>query len=347
MDRGQRVEMSELTEENAVEYLEGRLDLRANGAEVTALGGGISNQVIMVRWDNGCAVLKQPFPKLRVEEDWPADLRRIHIETSALRLYDRLVRESGLSRVSIPEVLDEDRENHLVIMGCIPLEAAGMWKTELLAGQVDLSVAERVGELLGKVQARSAQDPWVREEFAFKEHFDELRIDPYHRTAAANNPDVAPLIGEEEKRIMGVGMSIVHGDYSPKSVMVDRSQDPPRLWLFDMEVAHWGDPSFDTGFMLNHLFIKSMHRREEQEAYLEAAMRFWRAYDRSTPWDIEFSTVKELGVLMLSRVDGKSPVEYISSEETWETLREVAKRSLRDDTRDLGSFADLVREVSA
>ncbi|MEF8856196.1 MAG: phosphotransferase, partial [Haloplanus sp.] len=136
--------------------------------------------------------------------------------------------------------------------------------------------------------------------------------------------------------------TLVHGDYSPKNVLVDRSDDPVP-WILDFEVAHWGDPAFDAAFMLNHLFIKSIYNHDRHAAYADAADRFWTAYDRAAEWDIERETVAELAVLMLARVDGKSPVEYVDRAVA-EALRRVAKRTLRGDAETLADFAALARE---
>jgi 5-methylthioribose kinase len=337
--------MLEINPRSAVDYLK-RVGMVPGDAQPTArsLGGGISNQVIMVAWTGGCFVVKQPREKLNVEMDWPADLRRIHIEADGLRTYRRLMVESDLDWASAPTVHHEDFEEHIIAMECIPSEKTGMWKTELLEGDVDLKVAERLGILLGKVQSLASKDPHVSSRFSFKEHFDELRIDPYHRTAASRNPDVSNIILKEADRVYSEEITIVHGDYSPKSVLVNRSGLGAQLWLFDMEVAHWGDPSFDTGFMLNHLFIKSVHMSERREEFIESAMRFWESYDRCVDWDIEIETVCELGCLMLARVDGKSPIEYLNSSEEAQTLRRISKRSLKEGLKSLQDFAHIVRE---
>jgi len=339
--------MIEVNEETAVEYLS-NLNMISQPASIrtTPLGGGISNKVIMVRWEGGCAVVKQPREKLNVSMDWPADLRRIHIETNALRTYSRLIKRAGLDWVRVPTVFHEDTENHVLVMECIPSDYTQMWKTELLSGSVDPGIARGIGELLGAIHRIAAGDEEIRQQFAFKRHFDELRIDPYHRTCASRNPDVADLILEEADRVFNEEKTIVHGDFSPKSIMVNRSGGNPRLWLFDMEVAHWGDPSFDTGFMLNHLLIKSIHLGYLRERFIGAAVDFWSAYRNKAEWDIERETIRELAVLMLSRVDGKSPVEYLKDPHKKEALRRIARRALMENVDTLKDYIELVREES-
>jgi len=335
--------MLKMDESTAMDYLRD-IDIIPSDSEATArsLGGGISNQVIMVEWEDGCAVVKQPLEKLNVEMDWPADLQRIHIEASALRTYRRLLDISDLEGDSSPMILHEDLDNYTIVMECIP-SGSGMWKTELMEGNVDQDIASRIGMLLGTVQDLASRDPEVKEEFAFKDHFDELRIDPYHRTAASRNPDISDLVLAEAERVFSESMTIVHGDYSPKSVLVERSGGKPKLWVFDMEVAHWGDPSFDTGFMLNHLLMKSIHIEEMREEFLEAAHNFWDSYDRCVNWDIESTTMKELGCLMLARADGKSPAEYLLPEEV-ETIRRVARRSLKKGVGTVDEYIQILRE---
>ncbi|WP_251341226.1 phosphotransferase family protein [Haloplanus halophilus] len=309
-------------------------------ATVRSLGGGVSNHVYQVTWDDDCVVVKRPLPNLAVEDDWPADVDRVHNEAAAIRTYESVLADSGV-RARVPGVVSET-DDHVVAIECAPADAT-MWKAELLDGRVDAGVATAVGDVLGAVHAATADDPEVRETFAEKRPFDQLRVDPYHRATARRNPDVADAIREEIDRVLGTERTLVHGDYSPKNVLVDRS-GATTPWILDFEVAHWGDPAFDTAFMLNHLYIKSVYNHGNHAAYADAADRFWNAYDAAVDWDIERETVRELAVLMLARVDGKSPVEYVEREAVADALRRVAKRTLRGDAGRLDGFAALARE---
>lgn len=350
-----------LRPETATAYLERRGvfdSSEGTAASADALGGGVSNRVIRVRGRDRCLVLKQPLSNLAVDDDWPADVSRVHNEAAAARAYAAVARETGMEDISIPEVIFEDERNHVVAVECVP-DGAATWKSELLRGTVDTHVARTLGRFLG-VSHRSTTDRMdLKERFRDTTPFEQLRIEPYHRTTAARHPDLANHIRTEVERVLSGRRTLVHGDYSPKNVLVDRSgttnlqdvtgpneTDAPALWLIDFEVAHWGDPSFDTGFMLNHLFIKSVHNHEHRDDYLDAARAFWRAYDEVTAWDIERETTRELAVLMLARVDGKSPVEYVD-EPTGEVLREIARRALTDDIGTIEGYVSLTREVSS
>lgn len=307
-----------------------------------SLGGGVSNRVIQARWDrSGCLVVKQPLPNLAVTDDWPADVTRVHNEAAAARAYHSIIAAAALP-ARVPEVVFESKDDHILALGCAP-EHAIMWKRELLEGRVDVRVARMLGHVLGEVQARASKDRDLRSRFANKQPFVELRLDPYHRHTADRHPDIGDAILAEIDRIEAVELTIVHGDFSPKNVLVDRSNGNTP-WILDFEVAHWGDPVFDAAFMLNHLLIKSVYRSAARREYLHAAKTFWDAYRARTPWEREVHCVAELGVLMLARVDGKSPVEYLEDDRTAATLRSIAKRALRDGCETIEAYIDIIVE---
>jgi len=99
--------------------------------------------------------------------------------------------------------------------------------------------------------------------------------------------------------------------------------------------------------MCNHLLIKSVHNAGQGEEYVAAARRFLKGYRNETGWDLETALVRELGVLMLARVDGTSPVEYTDGD-TEAALRAASKRALSERVGDLDRFlAILDRERDA
>jgi len=220
--------------------------------------------------------------------------------------------------------------------------SAATWKAALLEGQVDERVGEVVGDFLGAAHAFAASEPDVRESFSNDTPFEQLRLDPYHATVARRHPDVAAPIEREIERIRAARSTLVHGDYSPKNVLVTGADGP--VWLLDFEVAHWGDPAFDVAFMLNHLFIKSVYNADRHARYVATARTFWDAYrDRATiEATLERNVVAELGVLMLARVDGKSPVEYVTEPATKECLRTVATTVLTDEPATLDGFVSVL-----
>ena len=324
----------ELTESTVATYLEDRGHLpTADSATVTPLGGGVSNRVLAVHWDEAGVVVKQPLPELAVSDHWPADVARVHNEAAAMRVVRDMLEEID-DAPRVPEILFEDRDIHAIGMECAPTIASS-WKEALLAGDVDAAIAGRLGEILGVVHRKANDNEAIREQFSHTRPFEQLRLDPYHRTVARRHPDLAERIQIELERLMRTQTTLVHGDFSPKNVLVEPGDGTPRLWLIDFEVAHWGDPAFDVAFMLNHLTIKSVFNHERQAQYLDAADRFYASYTASVPWSVEPALFRELGILMLARVDGKSPVEYVTNEKTREQLRRIAHRVLTQEPQTL------------
>lgn len=332
-----------LTEADAGTYLEDQGIIgTGEKTDSSQLGGGVSNTVIQVETSSDCYVIKQPLKNLDVEDDWPADVGRIHNEASATRTFNQIA--TTIDRAHSPQVIHECHDSNIVVFSCVPSETV-IWKSNLLDGVVGDHIAEIIGRLLGKVHYNTRNDSVLQQEFNDKAPFEQLRIDPYHRTVAKRHPDVAPIINTEIDRILEVDTTLVHGDYSPKNFLISE-QSPPSVWVLDFEVAHWGDPSFDTAFLMNHLFIKSVYVDDRSQEFISAVESFWQSYNDIVSWDIEGETMTELGILMLARIDGKSPVEYIQSGSTADVLRRIAIQILEEDVSDLNRCVEIVKTES-
>ncbi len=297
-----------MTPETAGAYLRARgLVPGGSPARVRALSGGISNIVLRVDWDGGAVVVKQSLPMLRVDAAWPFDPRRVLTECECLRTLGDL-----LPAGAVPRVLDVDADLLAFTMTCAP-DNGTVWKDALLRGEVDLAVARRAGVLLATVHRRSALDGAIRDRFADLMPLIEGRTEPYHRTAAAAHPDLAPLIAGDVERLMTQRRALVLGDFSPKNLVVYADH----VLALDFEVAHWGDPAFDAAFLLAHLVGKSVHMAARADLYLAAARAFWAAYRDAAGEEgaAGADTATELAVLLLCRVDGKSRLEYLNAAE--------------------------------
>jgi 5-methylthioribose kinase len=287
--------------------------------QVGALGGGISNVVLRVLTPDDCLVLKQPLQKLRVASDWPFDRERVLGEHRCMAYLGDVLRPG-----EVPRVRYFDPETYVLVMSCAP-PGGRLWKEALLAGDVEVGAAELAGDLLGRIHAFALRDAaLIQEAFASQTVLVQGRVDPYHRTTADRHPELAELIHAEVDRLLATRRTLTLGDFCPKNSFVYRD----RMLALDFEVAHWGDPGFDVAFCLNHLLLKALRFREWSAAYVAAARGFWSSYAAVAPGpeETELSAARELGVLMLARIDGKSPVEYITDEPTKARVRETASR---------------------
>jgi 5-methylthioribose kinase len=283
---------------------------------VFELGGGVSNTVLLVESDTRF-VIKQALGKLRVKQEWLADQSRILRESAALRKLSEYLPDG-----SLPEVLFEDRDNFIFAMSAAP-SASVCWKELLLNGEIRVETAERVGELLALMASVSWRAGDWESEFGDQTVFDQLRIDPYYRATARRHPDLAPAAARLIEESAARRVCLVHGDWSPKNFLVDGTQ----VMAIDFEVIHFGDPSFDSAFLVNHLVLKSFHRPQWADLYAQAAAGFWRKFVAGVPREtwIERATLQHLGWLMLARVDGKSPAEYLRDAAIQDRVRRFAR----------------------
>lgn len=297
-------EVPELSRETALEHLHRRDLTAAAEVEFEELGGGISN--IVLRYaplsEGFPGVLKQPCRRLRVPFEWICPLERVLKESQCLELLGR-----SLEPGRVPVVLDYDPERYILAMTCAPAGARA-WKDDLLAGVLDLTVADAAGSVLRQVHAIACPTERTATELDDPELLVPLRIDPYYRPAAAANPHVADQVLAAAERLTSARDTLVLGDFVPKNILV---APDGRLTIIDFEVAHYGDPAYDTASLLNHLLLKALAFPGRRRRLAELARVFWAAYKRAGGPAADEQTLLQLGALQLARVDGLSPVEYL------------------------------------
>ena len=314
--------MVDLSVANATSYLASRTGVPPGPWKARRLGGGVSNTVLLVESSSARFVIKQSLAKLRVKEDWFADRTRIHREAAAMRAL-----APHLPPRTVPAVLFEDRENCLYAMEAAPADATD-WKLSLLRGDVRVRTAETAATILAAQISATARQPWWQREFGDQTCFDQLRLDPYYRFTAARYPDLVEFFARSIQSSTVNACALTHGDFSPKNLLEFNGS----VMVIDFEVVHYGDPSFDAAFLLNHLLLKSIHRPERKSLYAESAAAFWHTLKARLPAGFEWfeqSTIQHLGCLHLARVDGKSPAEYLTREGK-QIARRVARSILLD-----------------
>lgn len=279
----------------APEYLLRRGIIDREPHNCVALGGGVSNTVLRI--DD--LVLKQSLGRLRVADVWEAPVGRIVTEAKALRFAHAILPDV------VPAAIDSDPDAHTLTMPAAPANWRS-WKELLLAGTVDPGIASRLGATLAALHnAPSADLDWLDQ----PEAFIALRVDPYHYAVAERLPEVAGEVRAVAAEMAGRRLCFVHGDYSPKNVLVGDGA----LWVIDFEVAHLGDPTFDVAFMLHHLLLKAVHRPTAYDGYKRCGTEFLSAYadSRFAALASDAYLVRHVACLLLARAIGKSPAEYL------------------------------------
>ncbi len=288
---------------------------RVEPAEVptmTVLKGGVSNRTVLVERANGEAwVLKQALAKLRVQVDWFSPPERVHREADGLRWLEQLAPPG-----TITPLVFEDFDHHLIAMQAVP-QPHRNWKSMLLQGDLQTDHVEQFATLLGTIH-RTANERLeeLRPVFSDRGDFESLRLEPYYGYTASQIPEATAFLTALIEETRSHASTIVHGDYSPKNVLVHDG----RLILLDHEVIHIGDPGFDLGFSMTHLLSKSHHVRRARAAFASATAAYWDKYwniVKSGDWaaDLEHRAVRHTLGCLLARVRGRSPLEYLDNAE--------------------------------
>jgi len=293
-----------LTAETVVDHLRERGVIGGGTATARALSGGVSNVVLAVDTDRRRLVVKQSLDRLRVADDWFAPRHRILNEATALGV------AAALTPEAVPAVLDVDPARFTLTVERAP-EGWTDWRWAIFDGQVVPALGGQLGAILGTWHAATAGGAGLPEPLATDtETFRSLRVQPYHETLAARHPEVRPAVDRVVERMLDSRLVLVHGDFSPKNVLAGAGG----AWVIDFEVAHLGDPTFDLAFLLTHLLMKAVHRPELADRLDAAGAAFLDRYRASVPGslapDLPYLSA-HVGCLLLARVAGKSPADYL------------------------------------
>jgi aminoglycoside phosphotransferase (APT) family kinase protein len=270
------------------------------------MDGGVSSEIYLVEDGTRKFVVKRALAKLKVKDDWFADVGRNRSERDYVECVGRMLPGA------VPQLLFSSAED-----GYFGMEYLGEdflnWKHVLLDGVFSADHAALAGRILGEIHRRTAGDEGLRKQFDTTQIFHQIRMEPYLLTTGERHPELRALFDAEARRIEATREALVHGDFSPKNILIRGD----RMVLLDCEVAWYGDPVFDVAFFLNHLFLKSLHHAPRRCGGDEMVDAFWRAYAKERSADeavaIEKRLVPLLLMLLLARVDGKSPVEYLAA----------------------------------
>ena len=289
---------------------------------LTPLTGGVSSDIFRAELPGGPVCIKRALGKLRVAADWRAPVERNHWEVEWMRV------AGGIVPDAVPAILGEDREAGCFAMAYFAPNEYPVWKTLLAGGAIDVAVAASVGDVLGRIHAGTARRADIAAKFPTDEIFYAIRLEPYLAATALAHPDLASRLDALLALTRSTRHVLVHGDFSPKNLLIG----PHGPVILDAECAWFGDPAFDLAFVLNHLLLKAAWRPPWRQRYAEAFRALAQAYLARVGWeppdDVEARTAALLPALMLARIDGKSPVEYLTTDAQKAAVRDFARRWL-------------------
>ncbi len=289
-----------------------------------------------------CFVLKQPLPRFKTEAEWLVDIDRVLVERDCMELLRTL-----LPANSVPEVLWFDEPNHVLAISCAPPDSV-IWKKALLAGQSSTDAATYAGMLLAMIHSATLHDAAAEKRYGDPKFFIQQRIDPYLHATAEKYPDMKEQFHSLGQKLLAAKLCLIHGDYSPKNIFLvphtgeiaaeikanPKTRDAfplSHLLLLDFEVAFYGHCAFDVATLINHLVLKGFYHRARWRPFMMMVDAFWETY--RTTADPELTRAASalgghlLGALMLARIDGKSPAEYLVGNLP---VQEKVRRAARD-----------------
>jgi aminoglycoside phosphotransferase (APT) family kinase protein len=286
------------------------------------LAGGVSSDIYRVGIAGATFCVKRALPKLKVAADWRVPVSRNRYEIAWMRVAAELVPGAA------PRVLAEDADAGAFAMEWLPPERYPVWKEQLARGILDPSAAAGIGDVLGRIHAGTADRRDIAAAFPTDDLFHAIRLEPYLLATARAHPDLAARLTALADVTATTRRVLVHGDFSPKNLLI--GADGPVV--LDAECAWFGDPAFDLAFVLNHLLLKGVWKPHWRSGYLHLYERLVDAYRAHVAWEpwpaLDARTAALLPGLLLGRVDGKSPAEYVTTDRDKDAIRQFSRAHL-------------------
>ena len=300
---------------------------------LTPLTGGVSSDISLVETGGRRFCVKRALSRLKVAALWEAPVGRNAAEAAWMRAVARWLPRAA------PRVLGEDAEAGWFAMDYLAPEDHPLWKARLLAGIVEVDFAAAVGRDLAIIHARSAADPTIPTTFANDDTFEAIRIEPYPRATGRAHPELAARFDELAQTTLTTSARLftatsvrrtslkarrdrcsstpnAHGSAIPPSIS-------PSASIICCSRARVKAP---TGLAMSPLFRRS--RAPISQASI------------GRRHGLEARAAALLPALFLARVDGKSPVEYLTRESERAAVRRCAEPLVANPPSRLRDVAD-------
>ena len=303
-------------------------------ARLVALEGGVSSDIYRAELPSGAVCVKRALARLKVAADWQAPVVRNRYEVAWMRV------AAEAMPTAVPAILGEDPEAGAFAMAWLPPDRYPVWKALLRDGTVDPATAAAIGDALGRIHAATADRAQVAARFPTDDIFYAIRLEPYLVATGRAHPDLAGQLANLVATTQANKRALVHGDFSPKNMLIG----PAGPVILDAECAWFGDPAFDVAFVLNHLLLKGVWRPAWRARYLAAFLSTVSAYFTHVSWEspaaLRARVAMLLPGLLLARVDGKSPAEYIVDEADKARIRSFSRSLLAAPVADPAFIAE-------
>lgn len=314
-----------------------RMGLASRGEQPVfeRLTGGVSSDIWKVEVAGRRPFcVKRALAQLRVAQEWKAPTERNGYEIAWMETAGAVVPEA------VPRILGVDPQAQLFAMEYLDPQDYALWKRQLRDGIAETRSARAAAHALVRIHAATAGRIEVAERFPTDAIFHAIRLEPYLLATGKRHPDLVATLAALVEATARTKRTLVHGDVSPKNILIG----PKGPVFLDAECAWYGDPAFDVAFCLNHFLLKCLWTPRAIAGFLKCFDTFTKAYfdrvDWESPLELEARTAHLLPGLFLARVDGKSPVEYITEDRDRERVRRVAIPLLKQPAPRLTAIRD-------
>ena len=318
--------------------LEAGLARPGDALSIAPLDGGVSSDISLVTTTTRRFCVKRALEKLKVAADWRAPVERNRTEVAWLKL------AAGILPGSVPQVLADHPDDGWFAMEYLEPGTHPVWKAQLRDGVIDPDFAAQVGRGIGRIHAATAGDAVIAQRFATDHIFYPIRLEAYLVAAGQKHPDYAGALQALVDTTQTAKRALVHGDVSPKNILCALRGGASVPVFLDAECAWYGDPAFDLAFVLNHLLLKCLWRPQHAARYLACFDALHGSYMNQVTWEptsaIDGRSARLLIGLLLARVDGKSPVEYITDEAQKNIVRQFTLPRLKQPPHFLAEVRD-------
>ena len=298
---------------------------------MSPLPGGVSSDIWRVDLPDGPVCVKRALASLKVDAVWEVPVERSRYEWAWMQEAARV------DSTWVPPLVARDPRSSCLVMGFLDPADHPLWKAQLRSGDAHEPTAREVGARLAAIHRATAGRADLRDRFDSGGIFHAIRLEPYLLATGERHPDLRRRLAGLAAATAETRLALVHGDVSPKNILVG-----PRGPVFlDAECAWYGDPAFDVAFCLNHLLLKCLWTPAATTGFLSCFDGLAGAYLQGADWEpragLEARAAALLPGLLLARVDGKSPVEYLTTEEARNHVRGVARQLLRQPAETLAA----------
>jgi fructosamine-3-kinase len=308
-------------------------------AEFEELRGGVASDIWLVTSGTKRFVVKRALAKLRVAADWQVPISRNACEVAWLKAAAAVMPEA------VPDVLAHDPEAGFFVMTYFEPARHPVWKQELRESRAKPEFATQVGASVASIHAATLNANPA--DFNSNDVFRSIRLEPYLEATARKHPDIKPQLDQLVATTLLNHRALVHGDISPKNILCG----PKGPIFLDAECAWFGDPAFDIAFCLNHLLLKCLWTPHALQSFVACFDALAAAYLGGVTWEdaaaIERRIAALLPALLLARIDGKSPVEYVTDEAVKQKVRDTARPLIKRPPKKLqdisNTWANLMR----